>query len=565
MKAFRFFFFLMVIMGLMLVGCTPQPAAETTAAVAEETAPAEPAATEVPAETAPAETAPEGPRVGGNLVWYMGSEPDTLDWQKSALVVTYNVDTYLSAALLALCPDNSIVPWLAESYTVSEDGLVFDFILRKDVIFTDGTPLTANEYAWSLNRALAEETQSPVTASQLGSVTAIEAVDDYTLRLTLSNPYAPLLFNLTDPGYMGPLSQSALESMGEDAFSRAPVGVGPYTVAEWITGDHITLQRNPDYNWGPSCYQNTGPYYIENITFRIIPEYATALAGLQAGEVSFAKLDTKDVQSFIDAGNFTVFTQPAKGMAPLLSINVSKPPFDSIAVRQAVNLAIDRQAIIDVVYLGNASIQYGPLSPPQIGYWDGASEVGYDYDPERARQLLAGDGYTLNSSGILEKDGQTLTISIQFSSSNDNDVKIGQIIQQQLQEIGIDVILEQNEGGIVVDNMINGSYQAAILTITAPEADILYLLFSTQGGLNFAGYVNDPELDALLESSRTEVDPDQRQEILNQIQQMIIEKAYVVPLIIPQDNYVLDNRIQGASLHFYDVLSLADAYFVTEE
>jgi peptide/nickel transport system substrate-binding protein len=565
MKTFRILFSLLVLLGLVLAGCAPQPVEETTMSEAAATEAPAAAATEAPVVAATEAPVVEiGPQVGGNLVWYMGTEPDTLDWQKSALVATYNVDTYLSAALLALCPDNSIVPWLAESYTVSDDGLVYDFILRQDVTFTDGTPLTANEYAWSMNRALAEETQSPVTASNLGTVSSVEAVDDYTLRFTLSSPFAPFLFNMTDPGYMGPLSQAALESLGEDVFSRAPVGVGPYTAAEWVTGEHITLARNPDYNWGPSCYQNTGPYYIENITFRIIPEYATAIAGLQAGELSFAKVDTKDVQGFADAGNFTIFTQQAKGTAPLLSINVSKAPFDDINVRQAVNLAIDRQAIIDVVYLGNAAIQYGPLSPPQIGYWDGASEVGYGYDPERASQLLSDDGYVLNADGIFEKDGQPLTITIQFSSSNENYVKIGQIVQQQLKESGIDVVLEQNEGGLVVDNMINGSYQAAILTITSPEADILYLLFSTLGGLNFAGYVNDPELDALLETSRSETDPAARQEILNQIQQMIIEKAYIVPLIIPQDNYILDSRFEGASFHFYDVLSLADAYYVGE-
>ena len=413
------------------------------------------------------------------------------------------------------------------------------------------------------NRALDPDTQSPVTASTLGPVSTIEAVDDYSLRITLTSAYAPLLFNLTDPGYTGPLSQTALEALGEDAFGRAPVGVGPYTVAEWVTGDHVTLTRNPDYNWGSADHQNTGPYNVETITFRIIPEYSTALAGLQAGEVSFAKIEAKDVQNLIDMDTFTVFTQPAKGLAPLLSINVSKPPFDDINVRQAVNLAIDRQAILDVAFLGYGEIQYGPLSPPQIGYWDGASEVGYGYDPERAKQLLEDSGYTLNADNMFEKDGQPLSIFIEFVSSIDIYARIAQVIQQQLKDIGVDVAIEGNEGGVVVGHMVDGSYQAAILSITAPEADILYLLFNSTGGLNFAGYVNDPELDTLLESSRSETDPAARQEILNQVQKMIIEKAYIVPMVIPQDFYVLDKALQGGTLHFYDVLSLADTTFVS--
>ena len=149
MKTFRVLFSLLILVGVILSGCAPQPAAEAT--VSQETAPAAAEATEAPAVVpTEAPTAEPVSLVGGNLVWYMSGEPDTLDWQKSALLPSYVVDYYLSAALFALTDNKDIIPWLAESYTISADGLIYDIKLRQDVKFTDGTPLTANEYAWSL-------------------------------------------------------------------------------------------------------------------------------------------------------------------------------------------------------------------------------------------------------------------------------------------------------------------------------------------------------------------------------------------------------------------------------
>lgn len=537
MKTVRWIVLFVMVAGLLLAGCQPQASQQE--------------------ESSAADT----PKVGGTLVWYLPNEPDSLDWHKAALMASYSVDFYLSAALMMPDENNIPQPYLAESYTVSDDGLVYEFKLRSGVRFHDGTPLTAQDYAWTFNRALAPETASPVAAGYLGPVSSVEAVDDLTLRITLTEPFAPLLFNLSDPGYTGPMPQAAVESMGDEAFARAPIGVGPYIFKEYVTGDHITLTRNPDYTWGPEVLGNTGPYYIETLQYRIIPEYSTMISGMEAGDLSYASILPKDKPTFVDAGNFTLFEQTFKGMGPYLTMNVSQPPFDDLKVRQAFNLAMDRQAMIDTLMLGQASIQYGPLSSSQMGYWAGASEVGYGFDLERAKALMQEAGYTYNADGKLEKDGQPFELTLTVCPIDDNSIKVAEISQQQLSELGVDVTIEQLDCGVVVQKIFEGDYQLCVISITAPEADILYFQFHSSGGLNL-GHTNDPELDALLTQSRQTLDPAARQEVLNQIQRMIIEKAYTIPLYMPQSIYVLNGKVKGASMLFFDVLNLANAYIV---
>jgi peptide/nickel transport system substrate-binding protein len=549
MKTTKILIAILFIAAQLLAACTQQsatPAAETEAAAAE-----------AQTEGSPAEES-TGPQVGGEFVWALQQEPDSLDWAKTALISSYTVDYYVSAALLALTPEQTLVPWLAESYQVSDDGLTYEFTLRDDIRFHDGTPLTAADYVWTFNRALDPDTASPAMADQLGPVASITEIDQYSFRIILESAYAPLLFNLADPGFMGPMSEAAFNAMGADAYGRAPVGVGPFKVVEWRTGEAITLERNPDYVWGPEFAQ--GPAYIETLEFRIIPEYSTIVAGLQAGEIHFSQLQIKDVESFRALDSFVLFSQQAKGIRPALFLNVSTPPFDDLNVRLAFNYAINRQGLIDVVLLGNGDIQYGPLSPLQIGYWDGAGEVGYGYDAETARQYFEAAGYALNADNLLEKDGQPFTLGAMVFSGNEINTRTIQIIQQQLLEVGVTVNIEEVEPGVAFDRLIGGDYQLAILGVTSQEADILYSLFHSSGSLNL-GHIADPELDALLEQSRTTVDPEARQQVLDDIQRMIIEKAYIVPLFIPQYYYALDSRLQGSSFLFFDVLDLVNAYF----
>jgi peptide/nickel transport system substrate-binding protein len=235
----------------LLSSCGASPtatAATATAAPAQQPTSSAPSPSKVPptATMIPPTATPPGPTVGGTLVIGLTSEPDTLDVQKSAMTPMELVMAQVGATLIARDPaTGKLVPYLAESWTISSDGLTMDFWLRKGIKFHNGSPVTAQDYAWTLNRAIDPATRSLGTGAMLTALASAEAVDDSHLRLTLKTPSFPLLGSLAFVGYCSVLPKAAVEKLG-DQFGRQPIGAGPFQFKEWKTGDKIVLERNPD-------------------------------------------------------------------------------------------------------------------------------------------------------------------------------------------------------------------------------------------------------------------------------------------------------------------------------
>ena len=502
-------------------------------------------------------------KIGGTLVYAINMEPDTLDPHKTYSGASNTVLANIGASLVWLDENGEYIPYLAESWSASDDGLSWMFNLRQDVYFHNGTPLTAHDYAWTFNRAVDPETASPVAGTLLGDVNSIEAVDDYTLQINLNTPNFSLLFGLSSIGYVQPLSQQYFEEVGADEFANNPVGVGPFKFKEWHIGENIILERNPDFNWGPACFESSGPINIETLEYRVLTEYSTTLAGLEAGELDYSELETRDLKRLLETDEFFSFASPVQGINPFVLMNVEQTPFDAANIRKAFNLAIDRESIIQIVYQEGASIQYGPISESVAGYWEGVKKIGYDYDPETALSLLQDDGYELNSDGFLEKDGQLLELELKVDQE-DSWIKIAQLVQEQLKKVGVKITIVQMDINTLMGVCASGEYRLAIFGYGYGEADLLYYIFHSSmiGALNLSR-VSNPDLDLLLEQSRTEIDPETRQEVVNQIQQIVVEEAYVLPLITPMASSVLNNRVQGANLNLKTgFLELFDAYIV---
>ena len=505
------------------------------------------------------------PVVGGALVIASG-EPETLDPHHNVMNAAELPMSLIGATLVAVSPEGKIVPYLAESWKTSDDGLIWDFKLRSGVTFHDGSPLTAADYAWTLQRVMDPATRSATAAPLLGPTVAAEATDDLTLRVTLAKPYQWLLYNLAYAGYLQPLPRAAVETLG-DTFGRQPIGTGPYRVREWATGERLILERNPDFAWGPEFTRGGAPY-IETIEFRFLPEYAVALAGLAAGEIDYAVVQPQDVARIRDMGGFQIFESVSAGLSPYVSLNVSVPPFDDVRVRQAFNLAVDRQALIDTVVLGAAVPQAGPASVAQIGYWPGAEYLGYGYDLDRARALMEAAGYKYNVGGMLEKDGQPFKLTLQ-AIPGETTIKTAQVLQQQFKALGVDVTLETPEFGALFQRLATGDYAAAVGGITYNTVELLTFLFHSSmigGGYNLS-FVKDTELDQLLEQANTAVDPEAQAEASGLAQRRIIEQAYVVPLFAPTSFIVLSERVhdavfspQGAQIGGVTQVYLYDAY-----
>ncbi len=536
---------------------TAAPAEPTQAPQAQPTQAPQEQPTQAPQEpTAVPTAAAETPKEGGKLVIAITAEPPTLDPEKaSGDVVLF----YLGAALVAKDKDNQYVPWLAKSWELSPDGKTWTFKLRDDVKFTDGTPLTAKDFVYTFQRAVDPATASPVSGQMLTSIAKIEAPDDTTLVISLKEPMAPFMDNLVAAGFLTPLSQTWVEKEG-DNFGRNPMSVGPFKLKEWVTGDHITLERNPDYVWQPAYAQNQGPYHIQEIEFRIIPETATIIAGLEAGEIDYAYgIEPQYVERVQGTNKYQMLTTYLAGAYPYGVINVAKPPFDDLKVRQAFEYAIDRQALIDIVQNGNATIQYGPISPPTTGYWEGVEQIGYHFDLEKAKSLFAEAGYTAGSDGMLAKDGKPLKVSFMVSS---DFIKDAQVLVEQLKSAGVQLDLKQVEFSNLVTDVVSGNYEMSILGYQWPNYDILYLVYnSKQEGVLNLDHVKDPDLDKLLETMRAETDPAKQQQAVEQAQQRIVEQAYMIPLYDPKTFFPLSTKVKGAYLsQKNNILYLEDAW-----
>jgi peptide/nickel transport system substrate-binding protein len=477
---------------------------------------------------------------GGRMVIAFNTEPTTFDAHLSNSAGTLGM---MGATLVARNPQtDALVPYLATGWTTSEDGLVWDFTLREDVTFHNGDPLTAEDYAWTFNRWLNPETASPTVAS-VSAIIAAEAVEPYTLRLTLAIPFAPLLDNLT-VAYAQPLSRRAVEEGGAN-YGVQPVGVGPFRFKEWIPGERFVLERNPDYNWAPD-FVHQGAAYLEEIEYRFIPEYATLIAGMEAGEVdtSFGSpINPRDVPLLQDLG-FTLVETYLGGMDPYVLMNVAAPPFDDLRVRQAFNMAVDRQSIIQVVTGGSAIPQYGPISVSVAGYDPVVETAAPPFSLDVARALLAEAGYAdSDGDGILEKDGQPFALTMLLTPDY---ATLAQVLQEQYRQLGVQIELQQGDMGTLFGAVVTGQYQLAISFYTYNEADIMFIFYhsSSLGAINIS-QVNDPALDDILIRTRTAPDPETRQAAVTEAQIYIINQAFTVPLYTPSLVTPFSPRVKG--------------------
>ena len=500
------------------------------------------------------------PGVGGTIVIGLAAEPGTLDAHFVNTLVDINIADMLGAPLVYMDVENvgELIPGLAESWEVSEDGLVYTFKLRQDVEFHDGTPLTAQDYAWTFQRMF--EVEGSMASQLLDTLELAEAVDDYTLQLTVTEPDFSFIYSIADGSRNQPLLRSAVEEWG-DTYGKHPVGVGPYRFKEWQTGEKIVLERNPDYNWGPA-YAHQGPSYIESIEYRFIPESAILLAGLETGEIDDIVLQPKDLEYVEGLGEIQVFEQVQAGLSPYISLNLSDPLFTDLRVRQAFNCAIDRQVLIDVVAKGQAVPQYGLLSPPQIGYWPGVEYIGHHYDQEKAQALLGEAGWTdSDGDGMLEKDGEPLQVTLLVSSERDESTKAGEVLQQQFKAVGVDLQLELLEHALNVGAVIDGDYEMSLFSLLSLLPDWYYYTFHS--GVYNLSHHSDAELDSLLDSFRTADSVEERQERINDVQKHFIDQAILVPLFAPKNYFAVNERVKGLWMSDSFGLIMTDAYIET--
>ncbi len=446
--------------------------------------------------------------------------------------------------LVFLDPENSeFVPGLAERWEISSDGLQYTFYLRKDVRFHDGTPFNAQAVQDNLDYILNPDNHSQKAATMLGPLKHTDILDEHTIAFVLDEPFASLLDSLSQV-YLGMASPTALNQWGPSEYQFHQVGTGPYRFIEYIPNDHITLERNPDYAWGPSIYDNTKAS-VERIIFYFYEDAASRALALERREVDIlGEVPPHEADRLASSVDFLLSPVAIPGQPLQFFFNTTTSPTDDLRVRQALLLAIDKNSIVLTVFGSHSPISSSPLS--QAGFEKISELPPSAPDPEGARKLLEEAGWVLKSQEPYRKrDGEPLVIKLIAPPWGSNS-EVAQLLKAGWENIGIDVELTITPGfGTLKEVQSSGDYHAIGINFFGTDPDLLRSFYASDGFYNWSGF-SDPEIDRMLnEAARASLVPDLRVELYNQVVRAITDNALVLPIRDYVNLVVAHQRIEG--------------------
>jgi len=443
-----------------------------------------------------------------------------------------------------------VVPDLAESFEVSEDGTEIIFNLPKDAKFSNGDPLTAEVIKKSVDRY---RNISPY-ADDFAVVEDIIVKDPQTLVFKLREP-ANYFWAVLASEYGAPVDVDLANEIGDEAFNRKAVGSGPFEVEEWVQASHVTLVKNPYYKTHTPFVKNKGPFKFNKVIVRFIPDDFTRVGELEAGNVHIIiDVPLEQVETLKNDPNIQLFSYLQPGIDYIM-INTQKPPLDDVNVRKAIALAINREELATVLQVRPA---HGYLSPAQVGY-DETTEKElqneYSYNLEEAKELLANAGWKdTDGDGIVDKDGEPLKLTLMVPLDSPMLKKAAPIIQSQLKTVGIDLELREYEYTYIRDMTRKGSFDMAMRFYWWSDADILIYIFHSDAEYPWS----NPEVDKMLEEARSIVDFTKRAKKYGEIQKAIAEEMPAIPLFSEYQYVGVRKEVEGLMIGIDGTLYLND-------
>ncbi len=442
------------------------------------------------------------------LIIGIGTDADTLNPQEQTTSLMINMCELLYDTLFYQSPEDKLEPRLATKVDVSKDGLTFTLHLRKDVKFSDGTPFDAKVMKLTVDRALDPKMSVP-QRSQINMIKESRIVDDYTIELVLSYPFAPFLPTLS-MFILSPISPAAIQKYGQDV-RQNPVGAGPYVLKEWVKGDRIVLTRN-------ETYYGKKPT-VEKLTFKIVPETATREAMLRSGQIDICYKPSPSNLAALKADANIVVDMPLDSRTIFMGLNYQKGVTKNKLVRQAFNYAVDKDAIVKKILFDTAVKMEGPCSPIMFGYHK--MDKQWNYNPDKAKQLLKEANFDFSQTVAMRTpQGRYLF-----------DKQVSEYVQACLQEIGVKVELRTYDWPTYVAGLLKPIDQSELevfLLGWGPmvlDADLaLYGMFHSVNnppkGLGAAFY-SSPEFDKAIEATRLEQDPKKRLELFKKAGEIV--------------------------------------------
>lgn len=495
------------------------------------------------------------PRSGpaDTLVYATGdAEPTCLDPHVGGNFPQALLGSQVLESLVGLDEKREIVPWLAEKWQQSPDGLTWDFTLKAGLTFTDGTPVDA-----AAVKANIEHLQDPKTASSTGylavqQVKRVEVVSPTVARFHLVRPDAALLESLAQPWV-------AIESpkgiaRGQEANCLAPVGTGPFTVAGWSKQDRVELTRNPDYRSAPQGTELPPKDAVQKVTWRFIPDATSRYAALQSGEVDVIDNPLPDQISQVEKGGAIAhLNAPRPGASNRIELNTAQAPFDDERVRKAFIASVNVNAAVESLFDGTAERSASALS--SVEPLSLQSKSAYVYNPRVANDLLDEAGWTKrDADGVRTKDGKRL--EVRFPVSTDQSVPAEQALFQQLQagakEVGFDVKISLLDLSSWYGALGAHEYELVSAPYTKIGPDVLRFLYHSDATVPapsgyFANHamIKDPQLDRQLDIIGTDSDPTRRAAAAKSAQERIAQLSIILPLYDQQNHFLFRSDLRG--------------------
>ena len=476
------------------------------------------------------------------LIVAQGGDAVSLDLHAANDSSSSQVTAQIFETLIRQDENMQLVPGLAKEWR-QIDELTWEFDLLEGVKFHNGETLTANDVAFTLKRAV-EAPQIAAIVSEIDPE-GIKVIDDHTIQISTFEPFAPILAHLahTVTGIMSEVAVTEMEA--EDInVGQNPIGTGPFEFVSWNAGDQITLKRFEDFH-------GEAPAFNE-LVIRVITETSNRFIELETGAIDVAlNVGPSDLPRFETNDNLTLLTGANLSTA-YIGFNMNKEPFDDVRVRQAINYAVDVEAIVNHVLDGVGEVAQGPIGQ---NVWGAASGLRtYDFNLERAKELMAEAGL---------EDGFETTI---WTNENTERVQIITAIQAQLREIGINARVEQMEWGAYLERTAAGEHEMFILGWGSVTGDADYGLFplfhssvpAAAGNRTF--FAND-RVDELLETARASVDQEERLALYAEVQEIVMNEAPWLFLTTGETNVGVSSHVRGLILSPAQHHRLSTIYF----
>jgi len=452
------------------------------------------------------------------------------------------VNTQIYETLVTRDSEMNIQPGLAESWEPI-DELTYEFYLKEDVYFHNGEPLTAYDVEFTLLRAL----NSPIAAAVLGELDSekIQVMDDHTIRIGTQQPFAPILANLGHSTAFI-VNEKAVNEAGEDYFQN-PVGTGPFIFENWENGSRIQLVKNENYHGQVP--------QIAGIEFQVISEVSNRLIELETGQVDMAfGISPGDIDYINNHDKLTLLRRINLGIN-YIGFNTQVEPFNDIRVRQAINYGVNVELIVDTILEGVGAKATGPMGA-NIPLAAGDLE-GYEYNPEKAKALLAEAGLEDGFSATIHTDDDSTRLSLVTA------------VAAQLREIGIELDIQPLEWIAFTDYLDTGEYEMFIMGWTSVTGDADYALYplfhsSQFGSAGNRTFFSDDRVDTLLEQARSVYDEEERASYYRELQELITEEAPWLFLNLGEMLVATGQDVHGYEIRLNGQQSLHGVYFETE-